>query len=92
MQITTREFLLIERDQIATVHRDLGETFFFILRAVAPKNFIRLAHGGNVFDPFLNMSICGYRTCRGAHELTCFSFLDLARLKWIGVYGNQQSD
>jgi hypothetical protein len=24
--------------------------------------------------------------------LTCFSFLDLARLKWIGAYANQQSD
>ena len=67
MQITTRQFLLIERDQIAALNGDLGQPFAFVLRTIAPKNFVRLAHRRHVFDPFLDMGIGGYRSCYITH-------------------------
>jgi hypothetical protein len=76
MQVTAWEVFLIQLDQVARLHGGASQTFFFFLRPVAPKNLVRLAKGGDFLHPFLNMWICGNRTCGLAHELTIFPFLN----------------
>ena len=51
---------MIQRYEIAALDRDLCQPFFFLLRPIAPKNIIRLAHRRHFFDPLLDMWIRGY--------------------------------
>ena len=67
VQVTTWHFLLIERQQIAALHGDLGQLFSFFFRTIAPIDALGLAHRRHAINPILNMRICRHRSCYITH-------------------------
>ena len=75
MQVTAWRFFLIEWQQIAALHRDLGQQLFFFFRTVAPVDAIGLTHRRNAFNPILNMRIRRNRSCYITHGISMHPFL-----------------
>ena len=57
VEIACWQLLLIELDELTSLEGLGGETFSFLISAVAPIDAVRLAHSGHSVYPFLNMRI-----------------------------------
>jgi hypothetical protein len=65
---------LIERQEITALHGYFRQEFFFLVGAVAPIYAVRLARGGDVFDPLLDETVVRNRARLIAHELATIPF------------------
>jgi hypothetical protein len=66
MIISAGKFLLVEAEEDAAGDGLLSESVSFRLRAIAPKNAVRLAQFGHFFDPLKDGWIRGVRFCHKA--------------------------